>query len=196
MKLIAQSKHCDKLVEKGDTIICQDFTRKGKLFREHVYVNGKYDFTRRWHYRKNGEFECLYQKSKGAFAKQNGPAFAFYSNGILKASTFFEHGHKIGPCKYYYPSGKIKRKCQHHINGNLDGIHTDFFENGQLHSKARWEKGRLQEILAYKDENGTDLYVGSFKDGNGTWIWTEIGKAPMVFTYRNGRLVNKKRLKN
>lgn len=190
----AQFKHCDKLVRLGDTIVCQDFTGKGKLFREHYYVNGERVFTRWWRHKKNGAKEWTQNKSKGPFGKRNGPAYMYYPDGKTKATTFYEHNKKIGPCKEYYPSGTLKQTCEKHIKGKTHGIHTSYYENGQLKDQTRWENGRLKEILQYKDEQGRNLPIGTFKDGNGTWTYTEEGNKKFIYTYKQGKIVRRKRL--
>lgn len=137
----------------------------------------------------------MQKNGKSPFAKANGPAYMYYPNGAVKATTFFQHGKKIGPCKKYYPSGALEQTCERHIEGKQDGLQVKWHENGQLKSKARWENGRLREILAYKDEQGKDMLIGTFKDGNGDWLWHEKGKPAVVYTYKNGKFMKKKTLK-
>jgi hypothetical protein len=192
----AQSRSCDEIISKGDTLICKDYLGKNKFpFDEHFYVDNTRIFTRRWLGKKNGEFECTQYKSAGAFAKMNGPAYHFYQDGAVKATTFMEHDKVIGPCRAYYQSGSLKQKCEGHLKGKVNGIMTTFHENGQVNSKTRWENGRLREILVYKDELGIDLPIGTFKDGNGIWNLIEKGDPAILYQYKDGKVINKKTLK-
>jgi antitoxin component YwqK of YwqJK toxin-antitoxin module len=194
--LRAQSKYCDKLVRLGDTIVCQDFTGKGKLFREHYYVNGERVFTRWWRFKKKSkEYEVVQKLGKSPFAKKNGPAYVYFPSGKMSASTVFEHNKKIGPCKEYYQSGVLKQTCERHIKGKTHGIVSNYYENGQIKAQARWDNGRLREILQYKDEQGQNLPIGTFKDGNGTWTYLEDGNKKFVYTFKQGKIVRRKRLK-
>lgn len=190
----AQPKDCDNLIHRGDTTICQDFNGKGKVFREHFYVNGERVFTRLWNHYKNGEYQWTQRNGKGPFAKRHGPAYRFYPNGKVKNRAAFYDGTQVGQCFSYYPSGALKQTCQMNSRGKSDGILTTFYENGQIESKAKWENGLLREIIEYRDEDGNNRPIGTFKDGNGDWIWYEKGKATVVYLYKNGKLVKKKRI--
>lgn len=190
MDLSAQSKYCDKLIQNGDTTVCQDFTRKGKLFREHFYVKGERQFTRWWNYRKNGEYQVTQHKGKGAFAKKHGPALRFYPDGKLKTYVFFENGVRTGRCFNYYPSGKMKSACHSNAKGKPDGLLTEFHENGQVANQARWKDGRLVEITACKDEQGNDKPFGTLSNGTGTWVHQEPGTdKTRIYHYKDGKYI-------
>jgi antitoxin component YwqK of YwqJK toxin-antitoxin module len=185
----AQSKGCDQLIQRGDTTVCQDFTSKGRLFREHFYVKGERVFTRWWHYRKNGDYESTQHQKKSPFAKKHGPAVQYYKNGQVKRIGRFQNNKLVGRCFSYYLSGKMKSACNHNEKGDHDGLVTDFYENGQVMHQARWSNGLLVEILANKDEQGKDIPFGTFKDGTGTWIFQEPETEKVrVYYFKNGRL--------
>lgn len=186
----AQSKWCDNLIQNGDTTVCQDFTRKGKLFREHFYVGGKRAFTRWWNYRKNGEYQVTQHKGKGGFAKKHGPAIRFYPDGTVKLYMFFQNGIRTGRCFHYYPSGKMKSACNTNAKGKPDGMLTEFYENGQVATQSRWKDGRLMEIITNKDEEGKDKPFGTLKNGTGTWIYQEPGSAKTwIHQYKDGKFI-------
>jgi antitoxin component YwqK of YwqJK toxin-antitoxin module len=195
-QLTAQPKGCDKLVQRGDTTVCQDFNGKGRVFREHYYLKSERIFTRRWRYKKNGEYECVQKNGKSAFAKMHGPAYRFYPDGKVKYHVVYYDGIRVGQCFGYYPSGALKQTCQMNDKGKEDGILVNYYENGQIEAKARWENGRLREIVEYKDEQGRDRPAGTFKDGNGDWIWYENGQPAIVYTYKEGKQVKKKQVKS
>lgn len=186
----AQGKHCDNKIQRGDTTVCQDFTRKGRLFQEHFYVKGERVFTRRWHYRRNGDYESTQHRKKSAFAPKDGPAVQYYKGGQVKKIGRFKDNRLVGKCYSYYLSGKMKSACNHNEKGDHDGLVTDFYENGQVMHQARWSNGLLVEILANKDEQGKDIPFGTFKDGTGTWIFQDPGTEKIrVYHYKNGRLI-------
>ncbi len=118
----------------------------------------------------------------------------YYANGMVKMTARFSNGKQVGDCLNYYPSGAIKMHCYHGEKGKINGIRTIYHENGQLKSKARWENGRLREILEYKDERGQDIAIGSFQNGTGEWIWHEKGEPTYLYTYVDGRYRKKRKL--
>lgn len=192
----AQPKGCDKLVQRGDTTICQDFNGKGRLFREIFYLNGQRMYSRWWNYSKNGEYQWIQKRGKSPFGQKHGPAYRFYPNGQVKYRAAFYDGTQVGQCFGYYPSGALKQTCQMNGKGKSDGIIVSYHENGQVEAKARWENGRLLEIIEYKDEQGRDRPAGTFKNGNGDWVWYENGQPAYVYSYKKGKLIKKKRVRS
>ena len=184
----AQTKHCDKLLHQGDTIVCQDLKR-GRLFKEHFYLEGERIFTRRWRYQSNGTFAYYQKKKAGFFALTDGPEVHFYPNGNVQYYLTYVRGRRVGPCFAYYPSGALKHICDVNDKGQFNGVLAEFHENGQVYSEALWENGRLREILKHQDDKGQALPVGTFKAGNGTLIWHENGRPAFLFTYRNGKRI-------
>lgn len=184
----AQPKGCDNLLQKGDTTVCQDFNGKGKLFREHFYVNGKREFTRWWHFSKKGDYYFYQKKNKSPFAKKHGPEVHYYPDGKIKIYAFYQNGIRTGKCYFYYPSGKMKSACNTNHKGKSDGLFTAFFENGQVMQQTRWKDGRMTEIISNRDEEGNEVYHGTFKDGNGTWIYREPGTSKAwIIHFKDGK---------
>jgi hypothetical protein len=192
-RLLAQPVACDWTLQRGDTLVCQAFKRK-KVIREDFYVGTAYAFTRHWYYNRK-DYYWMQKLSERRSSKANGFATAYYQNGQMKSTTFFENGEKIGPCVTCHPSGAVKITCERHIKGKLDGLNTHYYEDGQLEYQTRWQNGRLWEVLTYKDRQGNDLPIGTFKNGNGVWVRGQTGGCQMAYTYRNGKVVKKKRLK-
>lgn len=189
-EVLAQRKLCDEFRQVADTFICEDFIGKSIApAREHYFVNGKMIFTRRWYYQDNGEYYWLQFKSRSSWAKRNGPAQFFYADGTTRGTTTYKQGRIIGPCRSYYTNGVLGHTCERHTNGGLDGMVMSFHENGRIKFKAEWKNGRLQKILRYKDEQGNDLPIGTFQDGNGQWIQYKDGLPFGIFVYRKGKLV-------
>lgn len=192
----AQSKYCDEIVTLGDTVICRDFSgRKNIPFREHFYLNGTRIFTRWWHREKNGEFEWNQRKSKGAFAKKNGPAYYYYADGKVKHTTTYEHDQLVGPCRSFYPSGSLSVICSGHDKGKMNGIQKYLHENGRLAYKLKWGDGRLLEVLNAQDEQGNSIPYGSFKNGNGIFIMKDKDGDEAHFTYKKGKMIHRKFIK-
>lgn len=184
----AQPNYCDELLHYGDTTICQDFTgKKKRLFREHFYVKGELIFTRWWSYQKDGAYSWRQKRKKSPFAKADGPSVGYYADGTMRVINFFSNGKQVKHCQEYYPSGKIKLRCYHNDRGQKNGIRTTYYENGQVESKARWENGLLREIQEYKDEQGHDLVIGSFRQGTGDWIRYENGRPIERYFFKDGR---------
>lgn len=166
--MAAQSKHCDELVQVGDTFICRDYVGKSIVpVREHYYVFGNLVFSRRWYYLCNGGYYWVQFRSRNKYAKRNGPTCAFYADGTVSHTSVYANGKVVGPCRAYYPSGELMQTCERHVKGKLDGIQMQFHENGLLKSKMKWQKGKLLKVLRYKDDQGNDLPIEAFKDGTG-----------------------------
>lgn len=195
-KVSAQTKHCDETINRGDTLICRNYVGKRKYpTMEHFYVKGVYLFSRDWNAQKNGGYYWREQISSGAFAKANGQANAYYSDGTISATTFFSHGKKIGPCKEYYPSGALKQTCERHVNGKQDGLNCFYHENGVLKAKFYWDHGKLSKVLESKNKNGESLLREPFTNGNGELIWEEEGDTTKLLTYKNGKVIKSRSLK-
>lgn len=197
-RLNAQFKHCDRLLQQGDTTICQ-YIKKGKITKEHFYLGQTRIFTRRWVYREDagwmycngiGSYYWEQRISKNKKAKRNGPAEHYAADGTLQYTTFYRHGKRVGPTAGYYPNGVLNYTCERHLmNGKIDGRVNNYHPNGTIASKKIWKNGRLFEILAYKDDQGNELPVGTFDKGNGD-VFRYIGQKPVLKdTYRNGKVI-------
>ena len=79
-------------------------------------------------------------------------------------------------------------------DGELDGLVTEWYENGEKSSKT-YKDGELDGLVTYWYENGQKKFEGSFKDGKKdglfTW-WYGNGKKEYEGTYKNGKKISVK----
>lgn len=194
--LFGQAQKGDVILQQGDTTILQHL-KGGRVTKEHFYLNGKRIFSRWWTYQDNGSFNWYQTISKSRWAKKNGPAIHYYETGQIWFTTVFRHDNKVGPCATYYPTGVVESICTRHVlKGKWDGLVNHYYPNGRVKTKLIFKNGALDQILAYRDEMGDDLPIGTFSKGNGDWI-IYFGKKPaMITTYKHGRRIRTKFLTN
>ena len=79
-------------------------------------------------------------------------------------------------------------------DGELDGLVTEWYENGEKSSKT-YKDGELDGLVTEWYENGQKKFEGSFKDGEKdglfTW-WYGNGKKEYEGTYKNGKKISVK----
>jgi hypothetical protein len=91
----------------------------------------------------------------------------------------------------------MKSACNTNHKGKSDGLFTAFFENGQVMHQERWKDGRLTEIISNRDEQGNDIPFGTFKDGNGTWIYRELDTTKAwIIHFKDGKPVKRIKVHN
>ncbi len=183
--LSAQPKHCAHFIQQGDTTICQQFNDDGTIDEEDFYRQNKRLFTRFWRYGPCGYGWKQYRKNIRSEAPE-GPARTYFPDGKIQTIANFHAGVQVGECRHYYHSGMLQLRCNFAQDGELDGIRLTYHENGQVESKTRWISGRMRDILRYKDDHGRDLETGSFKWGNGDWIWYKNGRPTYRLIFKNG----------
>jgi antitoxin component YwqK of YwqJK toxin-antitoxin module len=94
----------------------------------------------------------------------------------------------------YYP-GKQLMSVANYYEDALDGHHYVFYNNGQLRQHIFFDKGRMQEVMAYYAEDGTPLDTGTLCDGNGyVNIFAMNGSLFKIKHYKNGKVTKVKKL--
>src|SRR5690606_11208171 len=94
----------------------------------------------------------------------------FNQIGILVAEGEYKLGSEHGQWVYYYDGGQLK-SIGSYLLGLEDGTWGLFYDNKQLTQEERWSSGRLMEVTAYNNYDGTKtLDPGTLKAGNGTRI--------------------------
>ena len=103
-----------------------------------------------------------------------------YGKEVSKYMKWEEDGQKK-------PEGTLK-------DGELDGLVTEWYENGEKSSKT-YKDGELDGLVTEWYENGQKKFEGSFKDGEKdglfTW-WYGNGKKEYEGTYKNGKKISVK----
>lgn len=93
----------------------------------------------------------------------------FNEKGELIAERYCLEGDRR--CKLYrtfsyYPDGTLMSDAAYYGN-KREGNHYYYYTNGQLRESLEFQKNKLQNVLAYYDQDGNPLDVGTFCDGNG-----------------------------
>lgn len=109
-------------------------------------------------------FRSFYAKSKNLY----------FEGKIIGASdTVDVNNTYIGLCKWYYPSGIIKRQCVYNENGGLNGLYEEFDKTGKLSKQTVYENNKLKtkEYLEYTndDEKGIRVFEDEFSDNSNQW---------------------------
>ncbi len=108
--------------------------------------------------------------------EKNGVYYKKYSEEIVNGKVF----EMFGDVKV--PLGKMK-------DGKLDGLWTDWYENGKKNIEENYKDGELDGLKTWWYRNGQKRKEGNYKDGkpDGLWTWWyKNGKKKSEKTYKDG----------
>lgn len=83
----------------------------------------------------------------------------YYSDGRLKAETFYKNGKLEGIANYYYETGDLKAR-EFYKNNQLHGLSKWYYESGELKSERYYQDGSLVSRKEY-DKSGILVRTGS-----------------------------------
>lgn len=69
-----------------------------------------------------------------------------------------------------YPSGKVKMNYKT-VNGKIDGIRNEYYENGTLKASENWHDSILSGVAKYYYPNGDLQQEGEFTKGRSSGCW-------------------------
>jgi antitoxin component YwqK of YwqJK toxin-antitoxin module len=136
--------------------------------------------------KKEGAIEVKYENDKTKYegtirdGKIDGAFKTYYNNGNLESTVNYREGKVIGKATFYYDNDdqKIKSEMTYNENEKIEGIYTEYYENGSKKAVVEFEDGVLNgDALLYYD-SGNIKIEGKYKDGNkeGKWKnYTEDG---------------------
>jgi antitoxin component YwqK of YwqJK toxin-antitoxin module len=129
----------------------------GSLLREEEYFQGQRDgaYTE---YSITGEIIAQGQYSDG---EKNGE-WKYKSGNNIESGKYII-GLRDGQWKSYYPDDKLRFKGNF-IQGNADGPHVYYYENGKIKEERYYQMGIREKTWKKFDENGTLLLSIAYKN--------------------------------
>ncbi len=85
-----------------------------------------------------------------------GPCKSYYPNGKVKISTDYKDGMKHGKSLYYYESGQLFRETEYKYS-NMDGLRKVYFENGQIQAEIPHKDDHVIPGTREWKEDGTEV---------------------------------------
>jgi hypothetical protein len=70
-----------------------------------------------------------------------------------------------GPFTTYYKSGKVEWKGTRNAQGNYEGLHICYYENGQMQQQTNEVNGKIEGTLIYCSEDGKNCWQKEYKNG-------------------------------
>ncbi|MFN8242051.1 MAG: hypothetical protein U0X39_15030 [Bacteroidales bacterium] len=133
------------------------FYEDGSVLREEEYFQGLRDgsFTE---FSRNGSRIATGQYSDG---ERNGE-WKFSTSGLTEEGKYIL-GLKDGTWKSYYPDGRLRYKGNW-VQGNPDGSHFYYHENGKVKEERIYDNGIRQKTWKKFDEEGNLVLSISYKD--------------------------------
>lgn len=119
----------------------------------------------------NIRFEATYVNDK-----KEGLEKEYYESGTLKRETPFVADRRQGINKEYYEDGTLQAETPYE-DGYITGEVIRYHKNGQVASKAKYNKNKQVEFGAYFDDKGKPKTSGSYKDPRDGYAyeWILIG---------------------
>lgn len=159
-KIVIDDPECGIHIEArfNPVLVPEERVEGKKLTKSHVL---------RMHYDNKWKLcECYVEKD----GQPDGQALLFYSNGRVKAESFYSEGKLHGPAFFYGKEGNVLAESVF-IHGKQEGKCLWYYPSGALYSLQRYKNNRWQGWQRFYRQDGE--------------IKTSIH-------YDNGRLVNKK----
>jgi antitoxin component YwqK of YwqJK toxin-antitoxin module len=144
-----------------------------------------------------GKFEMYYSNKRGCLHRS-----IDFSSDSLHSESFVETaqekiiGDEVSSLVIWLRKlnnmGK-DQKCieENYVNGKINGLVTQWRENGQKEKEANYKDGKLNGLSMYWWENGNKGSESNYENGkeNGLQIsWQENGQILYVVNYINGKL--------
>lgn len=92
--------------------------------------------------------------------KPQGTFYAAYMDYEDEGKTFHE-----GEANWYYPSGKLERKC-YFFNNEINGPDMTYFEDGTIQSSSNYDFGVIDGTMIVNYPNGTPKIIANYDQGS------------------------------
>lgn len=160
----------------------ENYYPNGKIARTGTFINGHMQ-----------DSSTIYNPDGTIFAKRfykddekDGQQNYYFKNGALEYFVKYVMGKKDGQANMYYQDGTLKESSLYKAD-SLHSIYTYYYPDGKIWTERMYENGRLLNITKLYGKNGSELYKGTLKNGDGTVnFYTEEGKIYLTRTYANG----------
>ncbi|MCX6258214.1 MAG: hypothetical protein NTW49_10025 [Bacteroidia bacterium] len=157
------------------------YFKSGKTEQKGRYEKGKLEGTWRWYY----ENDSLKRVEEFYNGKEEGPFVEYDESGKIIAKGNYLDGEKDGPWyynlgdhiqkgeykdglkegiwKFYFPDGKLKFEGNF-IQGNEDGKHHWYYDNGIIQEDQFWVMGSREKTWKSNDEFGNLIIAITYKN--------------------------------
>lgn len=113
----------------------------------------------------------------------------YYDNGNLMSeyqTARFDKEIRNGFYKTFNPDGTLVFEGNYRKD-KLNGLNTWYYDNGNLHYRAKYNQDRLWNVLDYRDIEGNKLEFGQISRGEGKiFIYDEHGEIEAEGNVKNG----------
>lgn len=153
-ELVISDPECDLFIhEEFNPILVPEVREDGeKLDDGHVL---RVIFDHRWKL-----YECYVEKE----GKPDGQSLLFYSDGSIKAESFYVKGKLHGPSRFWSDQGQILAES-YFIQGKQQGKSQWFYPSGALYSLQRHKNGIWNGPQEYYYEDGVLKTLMYYNDG-------------------------------
>lgn len=164
-----------------------------------------------------GSTDPIMHNEQGSYLnnKRHGYWKFFYNDGKVRSERLYHSGIMVDKWKYYFNNGNVQYDAEYDSNGNKSGIWSEYYANGRLKQRGRFDKnsrtgewlqyygsGKLQSTCNFQNDrlhgeiivyhlNGAiqskGFYVNNQKDG----YWTDYhisGNVEKQEIFANGKL--------
>lgn len=97
----------------------------------------------------------------------------YYLDGSLKARGYYTADQRSGDWEFYYPNGQLEQKGTYNNEGKPEGEWLWYYENGYLLRREHFVNGLLDGMMTEYQQNGKVLTQGDFIEGleEGFWFY-------------------------
>jgi antitoxin component YwqK of YwqJK toxin-antitoxin module/Tfp pilus assembly protein PilF len=157
----AETQYDEKGKKNG---VLKQFSKDGKQLFEMQYQRGEvvgYKF-----FSSDGKVlsEAQRQKSELKFT-------GFYPEGVKKFEGVYTANGKKGIWKYYSVYGLQESAENYNENGNMNGLHTSYYANGQLEDSVIWKDGKRDGYGLSRWMNGKKQVEGWYRENEREGYW-------------------------
>lgn len=153
LKFVSELNAHNNRVNPPTNGVFKDYFENGKLKEKGNYKNSK----------KNGLWETWFengQKEDSAIYSKDkliGTRLMWFSNGQLQLESYWgKNETRIGIWKRYFENGKLESVSGFDNKGEFQGIHLQFYENGNKKRETSYEHGKEISDLMF-DEHGNKI---------------------------------------
>ena len=107
----------------------------------------------------------------------SGVAFELYPSGQMHREFTYEDGKEVRHT-FYYENGQLSSIFNYTADGESNGLHQTWHENGQLEYQANFKNGQFYGLYQEWYENGQMSHEFTYKDGQFDGLgktWDENG---------------------
>lgn len=118
---------------------------------------------------------------------KDGPWKEFYPDGQLRSEGNYRNGNRIGKWRFYHPNNNLEQEGNYNNQGNPGGTWKWYYDNNSLLREESFLNGESEGIFTEYDENGKVIIQGEYIAGREEGLWKyQLGDQREEGTYRGG----------